>query len=283
MNVVWALSALVSLTVAATDGPFVDVHAAQTLTASQAVVLDARGASAHAPYIEGAQVVDWLRLRDGWLRTGRLSDNEATLRRYFEQRGVSDDRPVIVYGAMPNGWGEEGRIWWTLRYLGHPRVYILNGGIGAWVDAKGAVASRPAPKANDGKLGQKTQLDLRVDAHSLDRLRRRKQATILDTRTREEFDGATPYWSSRGGHIPGARWLHWKTLLGPDGRLRGPKALRARFQRVGVTQDRPVVTYCTGGVRSAFVMAALLQVGFRPVANYDGSWWDWARQDLPVE
>ena len=52
---------------------------------------------------------------------------------------------------------------------------------------------------------------------------------------------------------------------------------------VGAPLDRPVVTYCTGGVRSAFVAAALTSAGYVDVRNYAGSWWEYAATELPVE
>ncbi len=264
-------------------GPFVEVSEARALIAADAVILDARGREATPPFLPGTQIVDWLDVRDGWLRTGRLTDNEARLRRYFERRGVDTRRPVLVYGAMGNGWGEEGRIWWTLQYLGHPRVRILNGGLSVWIREGATVAQRPGAAASSGQLDTVIRPALRADWRRVFRSSRQGYATVVDVRTRAEYDGATPYWSSRGGHVPGARWLHWKALLGDDGRLLPDSALAARLASAGLAADKPVITYCTGGVRSAFVLAALLQAGFTRVANYDGSWWDWSRRDVPVE
>ena len=58
----------------------------------------------------------------------------------------------------------------------------------------------------------------------------------------------------------------WKTLL--DG---------------APAQEGPLVVYCTGGVRSAMAWLLLTDAG-RVVANYDGSFWEWSRdQSLPIE
>ncbi len=266
------------------DGPFVDVATALTITSSAAVVLDARGSEAQAPYLPSAQVVDWLDTRDGWLRTGRLHRDLEKVRRYFEAAGVRHDRPVLVYGAMRDGWGEEGRIWWSLRYLGHPHVYILDGGIQHWVRAGAPTARRAAPRpSRPGHLPSRIEAGWRADWKRVDELRQQPSATIIDVRTREEYDGATPFWSSRGGHVPGARWLYWKALIDDDGRILPREELRAELIKVGAQPDRPLITYCTGGVRSAFVIAAARQAGYTAAANYDGSWWDWSRRDVPVE
>ncbi|MEE8408642.1 MAG: rhodanese-like domain-containing protein [Myxococcota bacterium] len=60
--------------------------------------------------------------------------------------------------------------------------------------------------------------------------------------------------------------------------------IRAKLAALGIASDTTVVTYCTAGVRAAFVQAVLVDAGFGRVANYDGSWWEWASHDeLPVQ
>lgn len=263
---------------AATSTVFIDVERAAQLIQSGAEVLDARGDDARAPYLPGAQVVDWTDLRDSWGRTGRL-DTVKNLRGDFQALGISSARAVLVYGAFHEGWGEEGRIWWTLRYLGHARVFILDGGVTAWVKEGQPTMARPQKGKQDSKWQPRVQDSLRVDGHTVNRLRTRPEVRVLDTRTRDEYMGATPYWSSRGGHIPGAVHLHFRTLIGTNQRLLPVSVLRTRFRAAGLRPEHRILTYCTGGVRSAFVLAALMQAGFMNVANYDGSWWEWSGSD----
>ena len=85
---------------------------------------------------------------------------------------------------------------------------------------------------------------------------------LVDVREPEEYAGATLYFEARGGHVPGAENRPWRQLLA------GVAAL---------PEDKKVVTYCTGGVRSGMVYLLLRDAG-RDVANYDGSWWEWARE-----
>lgn len=266
---------------------FVDAEAAAARIEAGATVIDARGSFAKAPYLPGARVVDWMRLRDGLARTGRLAD-EAALRRALARAGVEAERPVLVYGAADDGWGEEGRIWWTLRYLGHPDVQILDGGVKSWLRA--GHETQPAPsrhrrarKNRKGRLRSKTVPRLRAKSREVLEARPRKDVVVLDVRTAEEYGGATPYLSKRGGHVPGAGHLEWRELLRDDGRLKPEATLRARLAAAGLSEGQRVIAYCTGGVRSGFVVAVLAHLGFDDVANYDGSWWDWAEQDsLPV-
>ena len=60
-------------------------------------------------------------------------------------------------------------------------------------------------------------------------------------------------------------------------KLKRPEALRTQLEALGARVDEPIFTYCTGGIRSAFIYLALREAGFKHARNYDGSWWDWSQ------
>ncbi len=273
---------LLALLIAAAPGiVFVDGAQAEQMLEDGAIVLDARK-DAKTPYLPNARALDWLDLRDGIGRTGRLAATDEMVRA-LEARGVSDRQAVLVYGDADRGWGEEARIWWMLRYLGHDDVRILDGGIRRWRLERRRTAKALVEQPKRGSLVPKIDSDLRADHQRVNRTRKMPLGQVLDVRTPEEFGGATPYWAFRGGHVPGAKLVPWTTLM-QDGRVLPRERLRKRIEGIGLTADRPTVAYCTGGVRSAFAVAVLVEAGFENVANYDGSWWEWSgRADLPVE
>jgi thiosulfate/3-mercaptopyruvate sulfurtransferase len=87
----------------------------------------------------------------------------------------------------------------------------------------------------------------------------------------------------RGGHMPGARNLHYRALLNDDGTFKSPDQLRDVIARAGIDATRPVVTTCGTGVTAAIVMLALDEIGAHDVALYDGSWTEWgSRPQAPV-
>jgi thiosulfate/3-mercaptopyruvate sulfurtransferase len=110
-----------------------------------------------------------------------------------------------------------------------------------------------------------------------------KKYVLIDNRTQKEFQGATPYGSDRGGHIPNAKHIHWPDFFKINGTLKSTIDLSHLLQSAGVRSDQEVIVYCTGGVRSAMAYFVFRYLGFK-VRNYDGSWWDWSKDsNLPIE
>ncbi len=251
---------------------------AETLT-----LLDARSASAYnRGHIPRAMHVSWLDHRDGWGRTGRLTNDLDALATQLAVLGVRNDRRVIVYGDAEQGWGEEGRIAWTLRYLGHHKVSVLDGGIAAWLQTEGEI-TRASTRPQTGDFVFSLDSTLRAFADDV-ASGPANGVVILDTRSADEWNGSRRYFPARTGRIPGAVHLEWKALLDDNGVLDKSSAAYARLRAKGLTTDRPVIAYCVGGVRSAFVTMALRELGFRDVRNYDGSWYEWsADRSRPVE
>lgn len=261
---------------------FVSVDEAQALLDQGAVAIDTRGGDLFSskPRIAGSVSLDWTELRDGPLKTGRLTDDMTRLQRELGARGVTAGTPVLVYDAGLDGWGEAGRAWWTLDYLGHDTTYILDGGLPAWTAAgKPVVRERttPAPATFTPRPDEQARARLSEVAQALDACTTGACDTVFwDTRQPDEYAGATPYGEARGGHLPGAVGLHYKDLLDAQGRLLPDAQLRAKLAAHGITPDKQVVAYCTGGVRSGFAAAVLEHLGYPRVQNYDGSMWEWS-------
>jgi thiosulfate/3-mercaptopyruvate sulfurtransferase len=257
--------------------PFVGIKGAADLIATGAAVLDARGAS--APVTERlprAVSVDLAAMLEGPAPSGTLTADVGRLARLLAQAGVDDARPVLVYGAADRGLGEEGRLAWILAYLGHPDVHILDGGVRAWAAARRPfvpAGAAPAP----GRFTASVRESVRAKLPDLGV----PGAVLLDVRTDEEWRGARKYGEARGGHLPGARHVPWTRLLDDAGRVRSPDEVRAVLLAAGIGPRDRVITYCTGGVRSAFAWAVLTSAGFG-VRNYDASLYEWARTSRPL-
>ena len=246
-----------------------------------ALVIDCRPAELFAAgHIPGAVHLDL------W-GVSLIDTSDAPLRAFmwmighlFSLRGVTPDRPVVVYDT--DSGIRAARAFWLLEYLGHPDVRLLDGGLSAWTAARKPVTTEavaPTPSTWHG-------VPDRARLATLDDVRARlgkPETAILDTRSEAEYF-AEAVRAKRGGAIPGAVNIEWKKNLDADGRFKSADALRAMYADAGITPDREVVTYCQGGYRAAHAYLALRILGYPNVRNYTGSWKEWGdRDDVPVE
>ncbi len=246
-----------------------------------ALVLDAREPWLRAadPAPPGAVPVDWAAFADPAPGAGgRLLADDAELGRRLQALGVRAGRPVVALGDPLRGWGEDGRVAWTLRALGHGAAFAVDGGLPALRRAAGGPpAITPPDPPGDFVVGRRP--DLVATREGLrEALGRPGSPVLLDAREAREFAGATPYGESRGGHVPGARHLWYRELMAPDGTVLPPERARAVLAALGVAEGAEVVTYCTLGLRAGWLAAALNGLGYR-ARNYAGSMAEWSAGD----
>jgi thiosulfate/3-mercaptopyruvate sulfurtransferase len=188
----------------------------------------------------------------------------------MRRAGVSRDRDVVVYDNW-QGWGA-ARAWWLLRWAGHPRVRVLDGGLAAWTGA-GRPLSQQEPAAGDGDFVPEPGALPLLDAAGAAALARR--GLLLDARAPERYRGDSEPIDRVGGHIPGAVNAPTTENTGADGLLLPAAALADRFRALGAKPGTDVGVYCGSGVSGAHEVLALAAAGV-PAALYVGSWSDWS-------
>ncbi len=215
---------------------------------------------------------------------------------------VSQDTTVVVYGDQMNLWAAYA--WWVLRLWGHSDVRLLDGGYAAWarsglpmVAASSLVSG--TPPATTGQAGSAYPVPLgqvqglRARRADVEAAREDGGATIVDVRDAAGYRGEVPLGGLSApltgaigaGHIPGALSLPWTSLVDAESGLLLPtERLADVVAEAGVPPDRPVIAYCELGASSALVCLVLGEIlGHPAVANYDGSWLEWAATiGLPV-
>lgn len=255
----------------------IDVATAKTLIGEGAVVLDARGQDLKdAAPLANAVSVEWPYFtKEDKAQKGQLLDDDAELGKRIQALGISTDVPVVVVADSVKGWGEDGRIVWTLRTLGHPDAFFVDGGVAALVAAGDPGIKAPA---GAGTFTVKRVAAFEIKKEELRTLIGASNVVVLDTREPREYAGETPYGETRGGHVPGAKHIFYKDLQDADGKLLPASAIKEKLAALGVDENTEVVSYCTGGIRSGFVTAVLNDIGLK-ARNYAGSMWDWSSAD----
>lgn len=188
----------------------------------------------------------------------------------MRRAGVSADSDVVAYD------GADGiaasRVWWLLRYFGHDRVRVLDGGFQAWTAAGRPVdTAEPAPAPGDfaAKPGGLPLLDA-AEAAALP-----ADGVLLDVRAAERFRAETEPIDPVAGHIPGAVNAPETGTLDAEGRLLDAETLRARYAALGVVPGARVAAYCGSGVTASHTVLALASAGI-DAALYAPSWSGWS-------
>jgi thiosulfate/3-mercaptopyruvate sulfurtransferase len=186
--------------------------------------------------------------------------------------GIGAATHVVAYDSA--GSFAAARLWWLLRYFGHERVSVLDGGWEAWL-AGGYPTESGEVSAALTVFTPRPRPELVVDAAAVEALRRDPRALLLDARAPERYAGRVEPIDPKAGHIPGARSAPYSGNLAPDGTLLPPEALRARYAALGADRAERIVCYCGSGVSAAHNILALHLAGRTDALLYEGSWSDW--------
>lgn len=200
----------------------------------------------------------------------------------MSRAGIDAMTRVIAYDDR--GGAAAARLWWLLRYFGHSRVALLDGGIVQWI-AEGRLLSREIPRVPPGNFVPRPQPQMIVDMATVNQWRADSRALILDVRLPERYRGEVEPLDPRAGHIPGARNapIAGNVQSATDLRFLSPAELRARYDALGATRAERVVAYCGSGVNACQAIFALTLAGIADARLYPGSWSEWSRDArMPV-
>jgi thiosulfate/3-mercaptopyruvate sulfurtransferase len=198
----------------------------------------------------------------------------------FQRVGVSDESHVVVYGDL--GGLAAARAFFTLDFLGHPRVSLLDGGLEAWQVEGRHLSTEPAT-VQRGSFTPRPVPSRVVTARWVQQRLGDPQYVLIDARPTPQYTGEDA-GGLRPGHIPGAQNIFWRTALRSDDdlRLKDAETLRAMYAAAGAASGKTVVTYCRTGMQASHAYFVARYLGYDALM-YDGSWVDWSRrEELPV-
>lgn len=259
---------------------FIDTESlAQNLGREDLVIIDVRGRGAYTSHIPGAVHSTWHEYSDpSAVAKGILDPDLGRIEQRLRALGINQSSDVVIYSNPFDNWGDEGRMFWMLQYLGHPSVRILDGGWVKWV-AEQRPFEHEAVQLKPGDFTVSAHPELIVNKDGLKKLVKgpHPDTIILDARSVEEYAGKEIDGLPRAGHIPSAINIPWNRFLQPNAAVKPPEQVKKIFEDHGLREDQEIITYCLGGVRAAWVYCLLRYVGYLRVKTYPGSWWEWSR------
>jgi len=241
-------------------------------------------------HIPGAVHIDWRAdLQDSLVRDYISPEGFAEL---CSRHGITPDMTVIFYGDKSNWWATYAL--WAFRLFGHEKVKILDGGRDKWIkEGRPHTKEKPKLERSNYPVPAKRHDDS-IRAFYDDALAHMQaRGTMIDVRSPGEFKGDVTHMPEypqegvlRGGHIPGAKSIPWKTAVNDDATFKSAAELQKIYvEGCALKPGDDIVAYCRIGERSShtwFVLTYLL--GYEKVRNYDGSWTEWGnRVRAPIE
>lgn len=198
--------------------------------------------------------------------------NPAALADKLGRCGVSNSTQVVAYDDAGSMYAV--RLWWLLRWLGHDKVAVLDGGLPAWQRAGHALTDQMpsvTPAAFAWRLSDAPVPTAYIETHLRDR-----DLLLLDARGADRFRGENETLDPVAGHIPGAINRPFRNNLTADGCFKPAEQLQQELKEL--LQDRPatqVVAYCGSGITACHNLLALEIAGLTGARLYAGSWSEW--------
>lgn len=189
------------------------------------------------------------------------------------KNGISHNHQVVVYDDASGMYA--GRLWFMLRYVGHERVEVLDGGLAAYLAAGGRLESE-LPTYPEAVFEVNLQEDKVVSMDYVMRNLENPDVLLIDARDPKRYRGELEPIDAKAGHIPGAMNLPFTDNL-QAGKYKSPEDLRERFKDLEDAEE--IIVYCGSGVSANHNLIALEEAGIKNVKLYAGSWSDWISYD----
>lgn len=205
------------------------------------------------------------------LATLLADDSPEKVLQFVQSFGIGDETPVVVYddtfGALAS------RVAWTLEYIGHKDVTLLNITYGAWKNM-GLESDKESPSIVKSNHSLNLQPQILATADYLVPAKE-KGAILIDNRERLNF---------LEQHIPGAINIPYRMLASGQNILRPKEDLKRLMGNRNIKPNSELITYCGSvGTLSGLGYYALKSIGIENVKLYVRSFKEWKSLEKPIE
>jgi thiosulfate/3-mercaptopyruvate sulfurtransferase len=230
-------------------------------------------------HIPGAQFFDLDAISDTESKLPHMLPGAEKFGLEVAKLGAGNHKRIICYDSV--GLFSAARAWWMFKAFGHLNVAVLDGGLKKWLAEEREIEADAKALIGGGIFWARLDPSFVV---AIDDVATTK-AQIIDARSPTRFRGEEPEPRAgvKPGHIPGAKNVHYASLLHGNGTLRHPNDLLSIFKKAKVNLDKPIITSCGSGVTAAILTLALTELGAGDLKLYDGSWAEWGASGREIQ
>ena len=195
--------------------------------------------------------------------------------------GITKDKHIVIYDKK-NGSNAAARFWWMLKFVGHEKVQVLNGGLNKAKQKSFPLSSKKEisiPVSEPYQVG-KWKLPT-IEIKDIERVTQNTNYLIIDVRDKDRYDGKSEPIDLIAGHIPGAINVPFTENLDQSGLFLKPLELRNKYKTLfGEIQSKNIVIHCGSGVTACHTILALDCAEIEVPNLYVGSWSEWSRNKI---
>ena len=193
--------------------------------------------------------------------------------------GITNHDHIIVYDH--SYLYSACRLWFVLRYFGHKKVSVLNGGFQKWLKEKKPVTQKidRIDKAdnyiineNNDWIKNKKQIDENIKSNSF---------VLVDARSRDRFEGnkEEPRPGLKKGCVPGSKNIPFQNCINVAANtFKSKSELVNIFKENNVDYYKPTVFMCGSGISACVLGLAYFLISDKHAVIYDGSFAEWGKK-----
>jgi len=192
--------------------------------------------------------------------------------KWLEKTGLTPKDQVVCYDGGPGAMA--ARLWWMLRWIGHDKVAVLDGGFAKWTK-EGRKITVDVPLFTPLNYPIKPRKDFAVDVASV--TKNLDKLFLLDARAPVRYRGEQEPIDPVAGRIPGSKNRFNMENLSPEGTFKTSAELKNELHSILKGQSpADVVHYCGSGVAACHNLLAMEIAGLKGGKLYAGSWSEWS-------
>ena len=201
---------------------------------------------------------------------------------------IKNEDHVVVYDHSDTY--SSCRLWFALKYFGHKKVSVLDGGMKKWLAENRSTDNKINKDlgkfSNIDKLNLKNKykvnekIDLIKNKKQIDENLKKNQFQTVDARSRERFEGKIdePRSGLRRGCIVGSKNLPFKDCINSDNNtFKSKEELSKIFIKNNIDISKPIVFTCGSGMTACVLGMAYSIISGKSAVVYDGSWSEYGK------
>lgn len=221
-------------------------------------------------------------LKENFSDTTSLFPNTLPSVETFEKEsrilGINNSSVIVIYDDK--GLFFSPRVWWMFKVMGHRKVYVLDGGLTDWKQKGFLTEPKVTSHCAKGDFTATFNSEMIKSMDAIKKNIRQKNELLIDVRNSKRFTGIAPEprMNIPSGSIKNSINIPYESVL-ENGNYKHREALTEIFKAHNIDY-RPLIFSCGSGITACIVLLASELVLSNKKSVYDGSWTEWATNQV---